>query len=256
MMTTHATTLALSGIFFSSLAATACDAVQGNGRATTEQRDTSAFTQVENRSSLSVSVVRGDTFSVDVRIDSNLQPLVETTVAAGVLRIDETEPFDAQASSFVSIVMPSLDAAGNDGSGDMTIRGFTQASLALSSGGSGGVAFDGTAGTLSVDASGSGSVDVAGSATYLSARAAGSGGIDASGLTTDGADLTTTGSGGVVATVHGDASLIAEGSGSIDATLSGGTASFSVTGSGSITWTGDERVASVTQTGSGRVEHR
>jgi hypothetical protein len=256
MMTTHARAFAFSGIFLASFGSTACYEVQGNGHVETQSRDATGFTQIENHSSLPVSVVQGAAFSINVRVDSNLQPLVETTVEAGVLRIDERESFDADGRSLVSIVLPSLDQVTHDGSGAMTVSGIAaEETVHLVCGGSGGLRFDGTVGALSADVSGSGDVWLNGSAMHLSADVRGSGSLDASRLAADGADLVTLGSGSLAATVTGDATLSTEGSGSIDAVLNGGTATFSVSGSGSILWSGDERVAIVLQTGSGRVRH-
>jgi hypothetical protein len=258
MMTSQATALVFSGILFTSIGGVGCSPpVRGNGHLVTDSRAATDFTQIENHTSLSVSVVEGSAYAVDVRIDSNLQPLVETSVEAGVLRIDETEPFDSTAQSYVEVVVPSLVAASNDGSGSLVITGVDQAgSLHLACAGSGALVFDGSAGALTVDASGSGSVDLRGTATQLSIRASGSGSVDASELQASGADLATTGSGSVSAVVNGDATLTATGSGSIDATLDGGTVTFMVTGSGNVVWTGDERVGGVCETGSGRVVHR
>ena len=253
----HRRAFLFSGVFITTLGLGGCWKSQGNGHLVLEHRDATGFTQVENQTSLAVTIVQGTSFSVDVRVDSNLLPLVETRVEGGVLRIDESEPFEANASSVVSVVLPSLDAAENAGSGDMTISASQAGELRLSCAGSGSMMFAGTAGSLSGQVCGSGSLSLGGSCGHLSLRVTGSGSADASTFTASaGADLETVGSGSVTADVTGDATLSTSGSGSIDAALNGGSATFSVTGSGSITWSGDENVSSVVRAGSGSIDHR
>ncbi len=252
----HRRAFLFSGVFIAGLGAAGCWTNEGNGHLVVEHRDAGGFTQVENQSSLAVAIVQGPSFAVDVRVDSNLLPLVETRVEGGVLRIDEAAPFEANPSSVVSVVLPSLDAADNLGSGELTVGALQGGAVRLSCTGSGSMTFAGSTGDLSAQVCGSGSLSIAGSGGHLSLRVTGSGSADASGFAASGADLETTGTGSVRAVVTGDATLSAAGPGSIDATLNGGTASFTVTGSGSITWSGDERVSSVVRAGTGTVEHR
>jgi hypothetical protein len=251
-------TVLFSGVFVSlSSASAGCWRSEGNGHIVVETRDLSGFTAVENDSSLPVSIVQGSEFSVAVRVDSNLLTRVETRVEDGVLRIDETEPLGASSSSAVSIVVPALDGAHNSASGDMTVTGVQQTDwVELVCTGSGTLSFSGTAGTLYAQATGSGSLSLAGSGGFTSIRVTGSGSADASRFAAAGAELETFGSGGILASVTGDASLKTTGSGSIRATLDGGSATFSVEGSGSIVWSGDERVGAVSRSGSGNVVHR
>jgi Putative auto-transporter adhesin, head GIN domain len=257
MTAIHRHTYLFSGVFIATLGVAGCYRSEGNGHLVLEHRNATGFTQVENQTSLAVNIVQGTCFSVDVRVDSNLMPLVETRVEGGVLRIDETEPFDADPSSEVSVVLPSLDSADNTGSGDMTVQAQQAGDLRLGCTGSGSLTFVGSASSLSGQVCGSGSLSAAGSGGHLSLRVTGSGSADASGFdATGGAELETVGSGSLSAHVTGDATLATSGSGSIDATLNGGTASLSVTGSGSITWSGDESVSSAVRAGSGSIDHR
>jgi hypothetical protein len=245
-----------SGVFLA-LGQAGCWKSEGNGHIVLEQRDHTGFTMIANDTSLPVSIVQGTSFSVAVRIDSNLLGLVETRVEDGVLRIGEAEPFDATGPSNVSIVLPAFDGAHNCGSGDMTITGVEEIGpVQLACTGSGNLSFWGSTGTLSAQVCGSGNLSLAGAGGFMAIRVSGSGSADASAFSAAGADLETSGSGSVIADVTGDATLATTGSGSIDATLNGGEATLSVTGSGSITWSGDERIDSVTRTGSGGVEHR
>jgi hypothetical protein len=245
-----------SGVFLA-LGQSGCWTSEGNGDVVVERRDLAGFTMITNDTSLPVSIVQGPSFSVAVRIDSNLLRLVETRVEDGVLWIDEAEPFDASGPSSVSIVLPAFDGAHNCGSGDMTITGVEEIGpVQLSCTGSGNLSFCGSTGTLSAQVCGSGNLSLAGTGGFTAIRVSGSGSADGSAFYAAGADLETSGSGSVVADVTGDATLTTTGSGSIDATLNGGSATFSVTGSGGISWSGDEQIDAVTRTGSGSVEHR
>jgi Putative auto-transporter adhesin, head GIN domain len=228
----------------------------GDGHVVTEDRPAAGFTQLDLATSIPVDVHRAPAFSVAVILDANLQTLLETTVVDDTLSVRQTSPFTPSAGASVEIGMPTLSAAEDSASGDVTVSGFDGAAdLALTTSGSGSLSFDGSCGPLDVHVSGSGSMRLTGQGGHLAATVDSSGSLDASGLLAGGgAEVDVDGSGSAKVAVQGDAVLSTTGSGSIDAELNGGTASFSVSGSGSIVWTGDDAIAQLSRSGSGSVE--
>ncbi len=232
-----------------------CSAAFGNGRSGTETRPTPAFDAILANTALPVTIVAGPTTSVVVTTDDNLLPLVRTTVTGSTLVIDQVASIQPRTASSVTVRVPTLASLEHDGSGSMSVSGFSVPTLHVVAGGSGRLDLDARADTLNVGAFGSGSVSLSGDAGALALLARGSGSVDASRLTTHGADASVQGSGSTRLLVSGDATLSDSGSGSIHAELDDGDASLSISGSGSIRWKGNSRVIAESRTGSGDIVH-
>ncbi len=232
--------------------------IQGNGESQTEERPVADFTRVESSVSVPVVVSEGDTFWVSVTGDSNLVPLVETRLRGETLVIESRVELAPRVPTQVEVTLPRLTSVRHLGSGALTVLGASRgADLTMSQRGSGRLSFSGKVDGLAVESDGSGDMVLVGRASTLGAALTGSGLLDASGLeVANGGTLSLVGSGQLLANVHGDTTLRAEGSGSIDATLNCGSASFALTGSGNIRWTGDAQVAETRVEGSGQIEHR
>src|SRR5580698_3662030 len=83
---------------------------QGNGVPSVEPRDVSGFRSIYNGTALDVVVSQGPAFVVRVRGDSNLLPLVDTSVVGTELRITVAEPLDFHSDAEVDVTMPAVDA--------------------------------------------------------------------------------------------------------------------------------------------------
>ena len=100
-----------------------CDwGVEGNGDRVDESREVAAFTRVRSDCELDVQVVQGDTQSLTVSVDSNLQELVQTRVDGETLYLDLKDDVDEIVEGpHVLITSPELTAAKLAVSGILTV---------------------------------------------------------------------------------------------------------------------------------------
>jgi hypothetical protein len=211
----------------------------GNGERATETRSLQGFTAVFADDSLDVQIQRGDTFAVEVSIDSNVLQDLRTSLIDGgaTLAIDlHGHVWNIVSGPHVIITMPVLQRAVLNGSGSMTATGFQQDDrLVLELDGSGVLTYDGEVPSAQVRSWGSGDMRLHGSTGSLDARLDGSGAVDARDFPSETADLSLSGSGDLAANVTGSARVTLSGSGNVD--LYGGAVitGASVSGSGSFT---------------------
>jgi hypothetical protein len=168
-------------------------------------------------------------------IDENLQALLVTESVGDTLVIRQTDSF-ATSNARVEVTLPKLLGAADNGSGSMTVSGFSDPNpITLSVTGSGSLDFSGASTTLSLENTGSGSTQLHGQGSALTAEVEGSGSLSAEDFTAATATLSVDGSGSIHCTVTGKVSAHDSGSGSI--VIGGGAAieDASRSGSGSIT---------------------
>jgi hypothetical protein len=208
----------------------------GNGTRSVESRPEQDFTAVDNRDALDLKVEQGDTFSLVVSIDSNLQSLVRTRVDADTLVVDVSGPVgDTVAGPHVIVTMPVLRAATLSGSGGLSAESFSQDdAVDLVVAGSGNLVFSGDVPAVTGRLTGSGDMSLRGTADAVDLGLDGSGNVAARDLTAATGDISLEGSGNVAATVTGPARLTLGGSGDIDLYGGGTIERASVTGSGTV----------------------
>ena len=210
--------------------------VDGNGHRVTESRRVREVSRVENNSSLDVDISQGDAFEVRVRIDSNLQRVVDVWVSDDTLQIDtDTWLADPSSGPHVLITMPRIERLEQRGSGDMFAAWFEQEDdVALRLAGSGDMRFEGSVPRIRADLHGSGDIQLSGSTEFAELTVQGSGDLDASDLVAAGADLTVEGSGDLRARVDGQVDARVKGSGDVDISGDVERGNFSEHGSGHI----------------------
>lgn len=192
--------------------------VDGNGQRVEETREVGTFSRVRSDGDLDVDLAQGDTPSLVVSIDSNLQKLVETRVADDTLYIDLHENVGERvAGPQVRITVPELRAATLSGSGRMKLA-FDQpeAPLDLSLDGSGALRFEGTAAAVGAALDGSGDLSLAGETRDVSLSVSGSGALHGRSMSAESGSLDLSGSGDLSATVTESVRLSLSGSGRID----------------------------------------
>jgi hypothetical protein len=219
------------------LAFPACSlGVAGNGERTQENRDLGDFSSVIADGDLEVQVHQSDTTSVVVDIDSNLQPVVRTSVANGQLVIDTSESiWHTVAGPHVIVTMPLLHAARLEGSGSLSAETFHQDDgIELGLEGSGDMDFGAEVPTLTARVEGSGNLRVHGVATSVELELDGSGDLRATDLSAATAAIRLGGSGSLAATVTGSSRVTLSGSGDIDLFGGGVVESSSLSGSGQL----------------------
>ncbi len=192
--------------------ATSTKSVTGSGTMIDETRELADFSRIELRTMGQVTVTIGEPVGVQLSVEDNLMPLVETNVRGGWLVIEAppNTTLSPTRTIEINVTVPQLAEIKLSGAGLIQADGVTADSLTTSIPGSGNVILSGTVDRQTVDVSGAGN-------------------YDASALASRDAAVTLSGTGNVVVDV----------SGTLNATL---------TGTGNILYSGDP---SVTQSGSG-----
>jgi hypothetical protein len=242
--------------------------VVGDGRLAHERRDVATVAALEVSGPLEVNVRVGAAPALEVEADSNLLPLIRSEVSGGTLRLWIEGNVRSEHSLRVNYSVPQLTQIRSTGSGHLTVSELNGAPLAINKTGSGAVQLSGRVGSLEVQQTGSGqlnatalqsgnanltvtgsgrlsvgqlradtvTINVTGSGTLQASGVAdsvnvhvhGSGGADLAGLTSQQADLSTTGSGDITAIAQ--RSLVAQGSGSGRITVYGNPAQRDIRG--------------------------
>lgn len=144
--------------------------IDGAGPLLDEGRETGAFTAVTNTGSFDVYVKQGDSFSVVVRAQENLIPIIETNVVGSRL-IVETQRNTCFRSSMpveVHVTMPETDALALHGSGRIIAGMVSSTEVEIFNSGSGSMDIDSTFSELLIlDNSGSGHIEVTASYAEL-----------------------------------------------------------------------------------------
>lgn len=236
----------------------------GSGPITTEIRDLSGFTSIDDQTEANVYITQGSEYEVKVVVQQNLQEEIRTLVKGDELQIYSEHCLNKHEPINVYITLPSISRIMVSGSGYViTTNQITGEDVSLTVSGSGYFqALDSIRATnVDMTVSGSGKIDFIGEALSTSAVISGSGNITLNGqgslsdLTQSNLELTLSGSGSIQAfnypvnTCH----FTISGSGSAEvnvSTLLEGTLS----GSGSLMYKGNPTV-SVTTSGSGSVVH-
>jgi len=235
-MTSSAKLLALLGALGLPLSGCGDWGVDGNGDRVDEAREVAAFTRVRSDCDLDVQVAQGDTQSLTVSIDSNLQELVQTRVDGDTLYLDLTDDVgDVVHGPHVLITVPELTAAKLAGSGTLTVA-FDEPELPLDLylSGSGELSFKGTTAAVGAFLSGTGDLRLEGETSDVEMKLSGSGSIRGKNLTASSAAIMLSGSGSVSANVQDSVTVALSGSGQVDLFGDATLDSYRDTGSGEL----------------------
>jgi hypothetical protein len=215
--------------------------VSGSGRTTTEQRSLPPFQGVALSGSMDLVVRQGGTQQVEVTVDDNLLPYLETEVtgsgADARLQVSWKRGMSiyTKTDARIHVTVPRLTSLAASGSGDMTVEPFETPSLSISISGSSDTRLQKlTTADLQISISGSGDVEGAGSATRLKVGIAGSGDVKLREMKSGEVSVNIAGSGD--ASVHADKALEVRIAGSGDVVYTGNAATVNakVAGSGSV----------------------
>jgi hypothetical protein len=243
-------------------------AVQGNGQFATEKRSIGGMQGLDINGPFQVEVRVGEAPSLQLEGDSNLLPLVRTDIGGDTLRIGVNGRIQTTTPLHIIITTPQLTRVDANGSGKLSISGLQGDPLSLTQNGSRNVQLAGRVSrldlrqngsgsvnatgldagstqasingsgrlnlgqvrgeTLSVELHGSGGVSGSGQVRSMNVRTHGSGSADLAGLSSQGAQLSTYGSGSISAAVT--QSVVADTSGSGRITVYGNPAQRNISG--------------------------
>ncbi len=200
--------------------------IKGSGKLTTEKRDIDSFDRIENFISADVTVKIGKPQQVKLTFDDNLIDVITTEVHGSTLEIRSDESFSSRKSCKIEIVVPSLELAGINGSGNMTVSGLKAEDFEL-------------------DVHGSGDFEAEGEVKYLAVAIHGSGDVEFKDLVSDEVSVSIYGSGDVY--LDGEAEEVAvsvNGSGDVDARqLEADDVTVAVYGSGDVSVRANDRLS-------------
>ncbi len=246
------------------------EVVEGNGVASRDQRTVGAQGRLEIGGAMQVEVRVGQAPSLLVEADSNLLPYIRTEARGNTLLITSDRHLRSKTPVRVVYTTPRLTEVQAGGAGKVVVVDLAGAPLDVRKSGSGQIRLEGRVDSLSARVSGSGTLDAgalhsasadlsvsgsgrmnvgdvqgdyarvqvsgsgvlqaAGRVRSLNARVSGSGSVDLAALSTHEADLASSGSGGIRATVK--QSLVAHGGGSGGIRVYGQPLQSSITGKG------------------------
>jgi Putative auto-transporter adhesin, head GIN domain len=184
--------------------------VTGSGPTTVEARSVDPFTGVEVSNGIGLTLHAGAAQSVEVSAETNILPLITTTVEGGVLKIRSTGSFTTSVGVSVTVSVPELAVLSVSGGSHAQVDGLTGSQLSIDV--SGGAVLVATGRAMDVTLSSSG-----GARADLAALAAKTTSVDLSGGATAALNVsdqvTGSASGGAVATVVGGAKVNVQTSG-------------------------------------------
>lgn len=210
--------------------------VQGNGHLSRQTRELPHFNGVHLSTGGKVEIRLGEQENISIEVDENIQPLLETVVEDGILRIRPLKKNSRLDTRSLKIVVGarSIDRIAVAGSGTVSADQLRANMLTLDIGGSGSIRVNNLeCGTLTTAIGGSGDLQAGGKADRLKASIGGSGSIRAGKLAAREVSISIGGSGD--ATVWASQTLSASMAGSGEVAYYGDPKlSTSVVGSGSV----------------------
>ncbi len=161
----------------------------GSGRVVASQRNLPAFSALKLGGAFALELQQGDRPRLDVELDDNLQPLLETEVRDTTLHIREQRHFKATTLRLV-LTTPRLDAIHLSGAAAIRCDSWSAERLSLYLGGAAALKLRGLGlQTLFADLGGSSMLSAEGTAGQLQATLGGAAGLQAAKLQTREATL-------------------------------------------------------------------
>lgn len=192
---------------------TSCMGINGSGNIVTEKRTVNgAFTKISAKDGLEVYISQGNTVTISVEADDNLQHHIKTEVSGGTLKVYTDKNMHSSSATIVSITLPTLE--GIESSGGTSVKGntvFKTNNLVLDAGGGSHIEISADAQKITLDASGGSNSTIKGTTATFNVDASGGSSVDAGSLVASTVDADA--SGGASVTVNAVKKLTADASG-------------------------------------------
>jgi len=153
--------------------------IEGNGISRTETRNAEGFNQISSSGDFTVTVMPGNSYSVEITAESNLLPYISTNVDGKTLKIRTTGIHSLRQNEPIEIFIttPVLNGLSLSGSGLIETGSFMSTDFDLSVSGSGDVKTKISSDKIKANVSGSGTILIEGDATNTNFVISGSGKI-------------------------------------------------------------------------------
>ena len=231
--------------------------IKGSGKAQTETRELSEFTEIASSISGDVKIIIGDPQPLKITADDNLLPYILTEVTDGKLKIYCEKNIKVVTSINIELTTRDLDALVCSGAGDFKLAGLHDDKLNVTVAGAGDMKLtDLELDEMKIVLAGSGDIELGAELKKLETIIAGAGDVKARG-TANSLTATISGAGDLNLAKLKSASAIVTVSGAGDADVYASDALVAqVSGAGSITYYG--KPASVTKsiTGAGSIREK
>jgi hypothetical protein len=173
---------AIAGILFlvSSCIMGFLETISGNGNVITVSREVADFKSIEAASGLNVFITFGNTLSLEVEADENLQDVILTEVNSGVLRVHTNKNIRKATAKNVRISVPTLEDIEVSSAADVRCENILKTDrLEISVSSAGQLRLETDAKEVSAEASSSGSIELRGESDDLDITVSSAGSIDA-----------------------------------------------------------------------------
>jgi hypothetical protein len=193
------------------------DSITGNGQVVTQQRDVPEFSGIKVSSGIDVYLTRGETRSVVVEADENLQEWIRTDVSGNILNIYTDKSFRLAKMKKVMITCKTIDKIEVSSAGDVTgLSLFKPDKLEIIMSSAGDLKFEVEAHEITVSISSAGNVNLKGKADSLKADLSSAGDLNAFDLETRVGDISVSSAGSAKVFVTEEASFHSSSAGDID----------------------------------------
>jgi len=169
---------------------------RGNGKVVKQNRKVTGFNAIDISGSYEVILIQGNTTSLIVEADDNLQSVIKTKVENKKLIVENEESICDSKSLKLYITTPDIKSVSLSGVVDLkNVDTIRTKMLAIDVSGVADIHFAISVEKLSLSCSGSGTIALKGRAGDMDAEISGSGEINAFGLLTDTCSLSSSGAG-------------------------------------------------------------
>ena len=149
-------------------------AVEGSGVLVTRTEDVSDFDELEISNTFNATVVQGDSFSVNLRVDDNIVEHLRVERIGSTLRVGLRDGNYNNLTAEATVVMPDIERLSLSGVTPAQISGFAfEHDLAIKCSGVSSISGSASAGEVEMTVSGVSSVQLDGSATSLDLEVSG-----------------------------------------------------------------------------------
>ena len=213
--------------------------IKGNGKMTTEMRQTDSYDAIHVHGSVHVTLTSGNEGDITIVAEENLMEYIETVHKKETLHIKTKENtyLGTSLGKEINIYVPVAEISKLSLSGSGDIEGgmsIESDKLKVSLSGSGDVDVDVDVAELHASVTGSGDIDLSGKAHEFNASVTGSGDINAKKLTVNNCQASITGSGDIAINALNHLNSTIVGSGDILVNLSVKTNEKKIVGSGKV----------------------
>jgi hypothetical protein len=171
--------------------------IDGNGISRTETRNAEGFDEITSNGDFTITVMPGNSYSVEITAESNLLPYITTNVDGRTLKIRTTGIHSLRQNEPIEIFIttPVLNGLSLSGSGLIETGNFRSTDFDLSVSGSGDIKTKISSDKIKANVSGSGTILIEGDAASTNFVISGSGKIKTYNLLQDQCQAAISGSG-------------------------------------------------------------